>query len=232
MITIPRRPSFGTRSICFVSLVAFMSCFFYTLLALTKYRVSFRKTRARYRNLHNFLYTAEDTTPILEGSEWNVLLDAKRNQVMSFLREKQISLLCGTQITNAISSIKHDWSFIFRELRVWPDGQAFVVTEVAIVMEDQIPAIVIIDRFAWLCFYIVGHNLDLRSIFPNQMIQECSDDGLHARRENDDWNVVRERPCQVLFEVRIKLDILYQKIDAFVIWSCHGLHHPRKRFTN
>jgi len=70
------------------------------------------------------------------------------------------------------------------------------------------PASLLINRLAFSGYRGVADDVDLVRVWPNEILQNGANDGLHTRGKDDGGNVVLQRPLEVLVEVWVELNVL------------------------
>lgn len=94
-----------------------------------------------------------------------------------------------------------------------------------IVMEDNLPSILLIDALPRASSNLVAHNLHPAAILTEQLIQQRADNGGHTSAKNDNGDIVRLRPIVECAEPGIELNALEQDVDALVERGGHGIEH-------
>lgn len=94
----------------------------------------------------------------------------------------------------------------------------------------DLPSTFLIDAHARPCLDLVADNINLVRILTDQVLHNRANDRRHATRYNDGRDVVRQRPLQVLVEVRVQLDILHKVLDALRERRLDGVHHLAESF--
>jgi hypothetical protein len=81
----------------------------------------------------------------------------------------------------------------------------------------DLPSAFLVDRHAGSRFHVVADDVHFIVIRTDQVLQDCTDDGLHAAGENHGRDVIFQRPLEVLVEPRVQLDVFHKQVNA--IWE-------------
>jgi len=96
-------------------------------------------------------------------------------------------------------------------------------------VEDNPPPLLLINHLAIPRCHIIADDADLgRLLCTKPPGEQCSNDGLHAAREDDNGHVGRLGPLVKLLEVRIEGDVLPQQVDDRAEGRRDGVHHLLK----
>lgn len=123
------------------------------------------------------------------------------------LGEQKVSLLGCTQVRNTITSVEQSRTLVSRELCIRTDGQALVVAKVRVVVEDELPATLLVDVLSGSGADVVGDDIDVLGVVTNELLKDSADDGLHARGQDNRGDVVLDGPLQVVVETRVECDV-------------------------
>lgn len=96
----------------------------------------------------------------------------------------------------------------------------WIQKDIRIIMENQIPAILIVQRLPWLGANIVTDDLYPITLRADQILQDRANDWYHARAQNDDRNILLDSPEEEVFKAGIEFDILNEQPDALVVGDC------------
>ena len=99
------------------------------------------------------------------------------------------------------------------------------------VPEEDSPATLLVDVLAISGADLVTENLHLLGVRTDQLLQQCLNDRLHARTENNNRNVVLQAPLEELCETGVELDIVDDVLDALVVGASDAVHHVLKRIA-
>jgi hypothetical protein len=92
----------------------------------------------------------------------------------------------------------------------------------------DLPVIVVLDLPATFAVYIltiparrlVGNNSEMVGrLVAKELLQQSADDGVHARRQNDNGHVVVLGPVVEFLEVWVQLHVLQQYLNTLVVWG-------------
>lgn len=126
---------------------------------------------------------------------------------MSRLGEQEVGLLGSAQIRNTITSVEESRTLISRKLGVRADGQALVMTEVRVVVVDELPATLLVNLLSGSGLDVVANDINVLCVLTDQLLEDGTDDGLHTGGQNHSGNVVLDGPLQVVVEARVELDV-------------------------
>lgn len=88
--------------------------------------------------------------------------------------------------------------------------------------KDKVPPVFGVTVAAGTVLDVVCYNGDGVGRVAEHVLEEGADDGFHAGGEDDDRDVLRERPFVEGFEARVEFDVLDEEADAFVV-GCLGV---------
>jgi len=93
------------------------------------------------------------------------------------------------------------------------------------------PATLLVDSLIATRHGLVADDVDLVAVRADELLQDATDDGRHAGGDDDGGDVVRQRPLEVLVEVRVEGDVLDEVVDA--LWEGAGdrVHHLAERIS-
>ena len=115
---------------------------------------------------------------------------------MSRLGEQEVGLLGSAQIRNTITSVKESRTLISRKLGVRADGQALVMTEVRVVVVDELPTTLLVNLLSGSGLDVVANDINVLCVLTDQLLENGADDGLHTGGQNDSGDVVLDGPLQ------------------------------------
>ena len=87
------------------------------------------------------------------------------------------------------------------------------------------PTTLLVDSLIATRHGLVADDVDLVAVGADELLQDAADDGCHAGGDDDGGNVVRQRPLEVLVEVRVEGDVLDQVVDALGEGAGDRVHH-------
>ena len=94
-----------------------------------------------------------------------------------------------------------------------------------LVMEHNLPSLLLIDGLPRAGSNLVAHNLHPAAILTEQLIQQRADNWGHTPTKNDDRNIVRLCPIVECAEPGVELNALEQDGGALVERRRHGIEH-------
>jgi hypothetical protein len=94
-----------------------------------------------------------------------------------------------------------------------------------LVMEDNLPPLLLIDALPRTGTNVVAHNLHPAAILIKQLIQQRADNRCHTPTQNNNWDIIRLRPIVERAKARIKLNSLEQDVGALIERRGHGIEH-------
>ena len=96
---------------------------------------------------------------------------------------------------------------------------------IPVIVVLNLPATLLIDGLVATGHSLVADDVDLVAVGADKLLQNATDDGRHAGGDDDGGDVVRQRPLEVLVEVRVEGDVLDEVVDA--LWEGAGdrVHH-------
>lgn len=89
----------------------------------------------------------------------------------------------------------------------------------------NLPATLLVDSLVATRHSFVADDVDLVAVRADELLQNATDDGRHAGGDDDGGDVVRQRPLEVLVEVRVEGDVLDEVVDALGEGTGDGVHH-------
>lgn len=89
----------------------------------------------------------------------------------------------------------------------------------------NLPAAFLVNGLVATGHGLVADNVDLVAVRADELLQNSTNDGSHAGGDDDGGDVVRQRPLEVLIEVRVESDVLDEVVDALGEWTGDGVHH-------
>jgi hypothetical protein len=89
----------------------------------------------------------------------------------------------------------------------------------------NLPATFLVNRLVATGHGLVADDIDLVAVWTDELLQNAADDGCHAGGDDDGGNAVRQRPLEVLVEVRVESDVLDEVVDALREGTGDGVHH-------
>ncbi|KAB8342797.1 hypothetical protein FH972_022395 [Carpinus fangiana] len=175
---------------------------------------------------HDILDGLRDASPVLKLRKGNALAHAVRDEVVPLLRKQQIRLLGRAQVRHAVAGVEHGRPHARGQLRVRLERQALVVPVPRVVVVHNVPAVDLVERCVpRLDLDVVGDDLDLLVVRPNEVLQQRLDDGHHAARDDDDGDVLLQRPLEEGLEAGVELDVLDERRDTLIVRCRDAVHH-------
>lgn len=89
----------------------------------------------------------------------------------------------------------------------------------------DLPASLFLELLARAGLRFVADNGELVSIVADKVLEDSTNNRLHARRNNDGRDLVLERPLVVLVEMGVKFDVLDQILDTLREGLLYRVHH-------
>lgn len=163
----------------------------------------------------------QDLGPVLEQGEGQTLALTVGDEIVALLGEEQIGLARGAEIAGAVAGVEEGGAVVAGHVGdgvgVGADGEALVVAVGAVVVVLDGPAaaeVEVVERR--LGDGRVGHDLDLAAFaVAEEVLEEGADDGHHAGGEDDDGDLVLERPVVEGGEAGVEFDVLAEDGDGF-----------------
>ena len=87
------------------------------------------------------------------------------------------------------------------------------------------PTTLLVDSLVATGHGLVADDVDFVEVGADELLQNAADDGRHAGGDDDGGDVVRQRPLEVLVEVRVEGDVLDQVVDALGEGAGDRVHH-------
>lgn len=105
------------------------------------------------------------------------------------------------------------------------------MAKTTIIVELDLPPAFFFLRHAWAIYNLVADNLNVIGVRADQMHENAADDGGHARRKHNDWNVVFSRPLVKIIEVWVQRDVFAKSFDALREGSFDAFGHLLEQIT-
>jgi len=163
---------------------------------------------------------------------------------VALLGEEKISFACGGEVRDTVAGVEESRALVGGELGVRAESEGLVVAEAAvqkyqkevpatlqaasnspIIMVLNPPTTLLVERLAVTGHGLVADDVDLVAVGADELLQNAADDGRHAGGDDDGGDVVRQRPLEVLVEVRVEGDVLDEVVDALGEGAGDGVHH-------
>lgn len=106
------------------------------------------------------------------------------------------------------------------------------MAETAVVMELDLPSILLVLGLWRPVYDLIAHNLDVVGFWPDEVDKQASNNGRHARTKDNDRYLVLPRPLIERFKPWIKLDVLAEQLNAFWERGWDAVNHLLKRISN
>jgi len=170
---------------------------------------------------------------------------------VTLLGEKKISLACGGKVRDTVAGVEESRALVGGQLGVGAESEGLVMAETAVekkksksakkvpqpqkaqqaainsplIMVLNPPTALLINLLIATGHSLVANNIDLVAVRADELLQNAADDGCHAGRDDDGGDVMRQRPLEVLVEVRVEGDVLDEVVDALWEGAGDGVHH-------
>jgi len=164
---------------------------------------------------------------------------------VTLLGEEKIGLARGGEVRDTVAGVEESRALFGGELGVGAESEGLVVAEAAVdisikrshslntlaiidaplIMVLNPPTTLLINTLVATRHSLVADNIDLVTVRADELLQDAADDGRHAGGDDDGGDVVRQRPLEVLVEVRVEGDVLDEVVDALWEGAGDGVHH-------